>query len=159
MLPYNIVALYLDEGEQVQVADHRLDHRCLLEIFLSEESVGCRQDVHQFQDDRRELAHEGAGLDRSERVREEGHVKAGLVDVRDVTQFLDRRPGLGVEMPGRSAGAAIVPDGLAASEDDNKWIYESLKEETAYRVLDGLGLQSIVGQMGRASVTLPGATP
>ena len=32
-----------------------------------------------------------------------------------------------------------VPDGLAASEEGDRWIYESLKEETAYRVLDDSG--------------------
>lgn len=32
-----------------------------------------------------------------------------------------------------------VPDGLAASEDGDMWIYQSLKEETAYRVLDESG--------------------
>ena len=32
-----------------------------------------------------------------------------------------------------------VPIGFAASEDDDRWIYESLKQETAYRVLDDAG--------------------
>ena len=32
-----------------------------------------------------------------------------------------------------------VPVGLAASEEDDTWIYGSLKEETAYRVLDASG--------------------
>jgi signal transduction histidine kinase len=32
-----------------------------------------------------------------------------------------------------------VPAGLAASEEDDTWIYGSLKEETAYRVLDDSG--------------------
>src|SRR5690606_15040175 len=32
-----------------------------------------------------------------------------------------------------------VPTGLAASEDGDGWIYESLKQETAYRVLDESG--------------------
>lgn len=35
----------------------------------------------------------------------------------------------------------------------------ALLKADALRVLDGLGMQSIVGQLGRASITLPGATP
>lgn len=41
-----------------------------------------------------------------------------------------------------------VPDGLAGSEDDNVWIYESLKEETAYRVLDEAGRTVLVSAAG-----------
>lgn len=41
-----------------------------------------------------------------------------------------------------------VPNGLAASEDDNGWIYESLKEETAYRVLDESGRMVLVSAAG-----------
>jgi signal transduction histidine kinase len=41
-----------------------------------------------------------------------------------------------------------VPDGFAASEDDDRWIYESLKEETAYRVLDASGGTVLVSAAG-----------
>lgn len=41
-----------------------------------------------------------------------------------------------------------VPDRLAASEDDDRWIYESLKEETAYRLLDESGRTVLVSPAG-----------
>ena len=41
-----------------------------------------------------------------------------------------------------------VPEGFAASEDDDQWIYESLKEETAYRVLDASGRTLLVSAAG-----------
>ena len=41
-----------------------------------------------------------------------------------------------------------VPVGLAASEDDDTWIYESLKDETAYRVLDASGRPVLVSAAG-----------
>ncbi len=41
-----------------------------------------------------------------------------------------------------------VPVGLAASEDGDMWIYESLKEETAYRVLDEAGRPVLVSTAG-----------
>jgi two-component system, OmpR family, sensor histidine kinase QseC len=41
-----------------------------------------------------------------------------------------------------------VPDSLAASEDDDRWIYESLKEETAYRVLDESGRPVLTSAAG-----------
>lgn len=41
-----------------------------------------------------------------------------------------------------------VPDGLAVSEDGDRWIYESLKEETAYRVLDESGRTVLVSAAG-----------
>jgi len=41
-----------------------------------------------------------------------------------------------------------VPNGLAASEDDDIWIYESLKEETAYRVLDESGRTVLTSAAG-----------
>lgn len=41
-----------------------------------------------------------------------------------------------------------VPDGLAASEEGDMWIYESLKEETAYRVLDDSGRPVLVSAAG-----------
>lgn len=41
-----------------------------------------------------------------------------------------------------------VPNGLAASEDGDRWIYESLKEETAYRVLDESGRPVLVSAAG-----------
>jgi len=43
-----------------------------------------------------------------------------------------------------------VPDGLAASEDGDMWIYESLKEETAYRVLDESGRPVLFSAAGEA---------
>jgi hypothetical protein len=58
---------------------------------------------------------------------------------------------------GAQAYLAMCMSFIKAKQED----YQSaaLLKGDAYRVLDGLGLQSIVGQMGRASVTLPGATP
>ena len=41
-----------------------------------------------------------------------------------------------------------VPIGFAASEDDDRWIYESLKQETAYRVLDDAGRTMLVSAAG-----------
>lgn len=41
-----------------------------------------------------------------------------------------------------------VPYRLAESEDDDGWIYESLKEETAYRVLDESGRTVLVSAAG-----------
>lgn len=41
-----------------------------------------------------------------------------------------------------------VPVGFAASEDDDRWIYESLKQETAYRVLDDAGRTMLVSAAG-----------
>ncbi|WP_149195732.1 ATP-binding protein [Luteimonas suaedae] len=41
-----------------------------------------------------------------------------------------------------------VPVGFAASEEDDRWIYESLKEEVAYRVLDESGRPVLVSAAG-----------
>lgn len=41
-----------------------------------------------------------------------------------------------------------VPNGLAASEDGDRWIYESLKQETAYRVLDESGRTVLTSAAG-----------
>ena len=41
-----------------------------------------------------------------------------------------------------------IPDGLAASEEGDTWIYESLKEETAFRVLDESGRTVLVSAAG-----------
>lgn len=41
-----------------------------------------------------------------------------------------------------------VPNGFAASEDDDQWIYESLKEETAYRMLDASGQTLLASAAG-----------
>ncbi|TYT27583.1 HAMP domain-containing protein [Luteimonas viscosa] len=41
-----------------------------------------------------------------------------------------------------------VPNGLAASEDGDRWIYESLKGETAYRVLDESGRTVLASAAG-----------
>ena len=41
-----------------------------------------------------------------------------------------------------------VPNGFAASEDEDQWIYESLKDETAYRVLDASGRTLLVSAAG-----------
>lgn len=41
-----------------------------------------------------------------------------------------------------------VPNGLDASQEDDLWIYESLKQETAYRVLDEAGRPVLVSTAG-----------
>lgn len=51
-----------------------------------------------------------------------------------------------------------VPVGLVASEDDDRWIYESLKEETAYRVLDEAGRTILTSAAGAGFWTPAEAT-
>lgn len=55
--------------------------------------------------------------------------------------------------------ATGVPDGLAASADDDIWIYESLKEETAYRVLDDAGRPVLVSAAGEGFWSPAGSRP
>jgi signal transduction histidine kinase len=43
-----------------------------------------------------------------------------------------------------------VPIGLAAGQDSDRWIYQSLKQETAYRVLDESGRSVLVSDAGEA---------
>jgi two-component system, OmpR family, sensor histidine kinase QseC len=48
-----------------------------------------------------------------------------------------------------------VPNGLDASQEDDLWIYESLKQETAYRVLDEAGRPALVSAAGEGFWSSP----